>query len=284
MRVPIFLTPVVVAVAAAVSLMAMRLAGAGTGSMVVQAVAFALAAVLATVRWPTVSIAGMAPRSAAGVVLLAACALLLAGVEIGGARRWLRIGPMLLHTASLLGALLLLALARAAADRACLVLAGAAVLCFGLGNDGAASLAFALGLGGLLLARQASWKALLPLCLLAWVLVAWGWTRPDTLAPVPYVEGILAHTWTVSPVLGSAAAIVLALVPLPFVLVAGTAGDPASAAELGRRGAAYALAGFWLGLVLAGLAGNYPVPVLGYGASPVIGWGLALGLISSRSA
>ena len=62
--------------------------------------------------------------------------------------------------------------------------------------------------------------------------------------------------------------------PLPFLLTAHAAG---------KRGAGYALAGFWAGLVLAGLLGNYPIPVIGYGASPVIGWVLALRLLSSRS-
>ena len=66
----------------------------------------------------------------------------------------------------------------------------------------------------------------------------------------------------------------LVLLPLPFLL---------AARDARKRSAAWALAGFWIGLAVAGLAGNYPIPVIGYGASPVVGWALALRLVSSRS-
>lgn len=274
MRLPAYVIPVLVLATAAVSLLSLHLAGAPQGSIAIQAGAFVLAALVAAPRRVADVINALDARWTNAVILLLAGAVLFAGVEIDGARRWLRVGPVLLHPASLFGSLLLLALARAAGSALSAVLAGVAVLCFGMGNDGAASLAFALGLSGLLLGERKHWKTLLPLCVLAWWMAAWGWTRPDSLAPVPYVEEIVAQAWAASTLLGAVAAILLATLPLPFLL---------TAHEAGKRGAGYALAGFWTGLVLAGLLGNYPIPVIGYGASPVIGWVLALRLVSSRS-
>ncbi len=275
MRLPASFVPVLVIAAALVSLMAMRASGAPNGSLAVQAIAFVLAALLALPKRMPAWVDRVDARWLAGAILLAALAVLVAGVEIDGARRWLRIGPVLLHPASLLGSVLLLALARAPENALGMLLAGAAIVCFGLGNDGAASLAFALGSSALLLVERKAWKTLLPLCVLAWCLAAWGWIRLDALAPVPWVEQIISQTWTVSALLGIAAGVMLAMLPLPFVL---------AALAPGRRSAGLALAGFWIGLLAAGLVGNYPVPVIGYGASPVIGWVLALRLVSSRSA
>jgi len=276
MRLPVSFVPVLVIVTALVSLMAMRLSGAPNGSLAIQAGAFVLAALLAAPRRTVALVDGVDARWLCGAMLLLACAVLFAGVEVDGARRWLRVGPVLVHPASLFGPVLLLALARAADSPACAMLAAGAIACFGMGNDGAASLAFALALSGLLAAQRTYWKTLLPLCVLAWCLAAWGWTRPDSLAPVPYVEEIIARAWAGSALVGAAAAVVLAMLPLPFVLAVRNAGNAR------QRGAASALAGFWIGLVLAGLAGNYPIPGIGHGASPVIGWVLALRLLSSR--
>ena len=135
------------------------------------------------------------PRWLIGAVLALAVAVLVLGVGIEGARRWVRVGPVLVHPASLCGSILLMALARAGDDGRSRVLAGAA---------GAA----------------------------------------------------------------------LAMLPLPFLLAARVPG---------LRGGGLAVAGFWLGLAAAGAIGNYPAPVLGYGASPVIGWVLALGCMRRRT-
>jgi hypothetical protein len=45
---------------------------------------------------------------------------------------------------------------------------------------------------------------------------------------------------------------------------------------------AVALSGVWIGLVGAHLFGNYPAPVIGYGASLVIGWLASLGFCLQR--
>lgn len=262
-----------IAATAVVSLAAIHLAGGPPGALAMQAAAFVLAVAITWRRGVAARLESVAPYWPLGAVLLLACAVLLAGVDIDGARRWLRIGPVLLHPASLLGPVLLAALARTGGDWRALVLAGLAVLAFGLGVDGAASLAFALGLSGLCFGGAPAWRRRrLLLCAPAWGLALWGWTRPDSLPALPYVEEVVARSFAAAPALGAAAAAALALLPLPFLAAARGAATPES------RGRNLALAGFWLGLALAGVAGNYPVPVIGYGASPVIGWIVALSL------
>lgn len=255
-------------ITAIISLAAIHLAGAGQVLIATQAVAFVLGVAIAVPMARTGVMTRIAPQWVIGAVLIVAGAVLSFGVEIEGARRWLRLGPVLLHPASLLGSIMLLALARAGADRLCQALAGGAVLAFGLGVDGAASLAFAFGLTGLAAADRAAWRRWLPLCILAWGLAFWSLARVDTLPALPYVEQAISHSFARAPLAGLAAAAAAAMLPLPFLLAERVPG---------LRGAGLALAGFWLGLVLAGAFWNYPVPVLGYGASPVIGWVLALG-------
>ncbi|MGV7209649.1 hypothetical protein ACLB1G_17530 [Oxalobacteraceae bacterium A2-2] len=248
------------------SLAAMAAAGAPPRALQMQAGAFVIGAILhGLLRWRP------PPRGwvlAAMVVL--ALAVACAGTDIEGARRWLRAGPLLLHPASLAAPLFMAALAegdigwRETAAAACVVLA------LGLGWDGAASLALAAALAAIVLVRKRAARRLWPVCLLAWLLAAWSLARPDTLPAVPWVEGLVAHSLHASTPLGLLAMLALASLPLPFLLAARQA--PPAAAPL-------ALAAFWCGLVLAGAYANYPHPVLGFGASPVIGWLASLALL-----
>ncbi len=272
---PRFLLPVQVIATAAISLLAIRLAGGGNAALALQAGAFVLAGLIASRRrWPALFERLPSPWPIGAVLLLAAIVLLF-GIEIAGARRWLRLGPLVLQPAVLLGSFLLLALARPDAGPASFLLAGLALLLVGIGNDGGTSLAFALGVTGLLAGRPAQRKRLLPLWLLAWAMAAWGLGRPDALPAVAHVELVLSRAAAAAPAAGVAASIALALLPLPFLL---------AARARARRGAMLALAGFWSGLALAGAAANYPVPVIGYGASFVLGWVLALGALKPAAA
>jgi len=264
------LVSIQVLVTAALSLLAIHLAGGGKGAFTIQAGAFVLAAVVANSRrWPDF-IDRIPPLWPIGAVLVMAACVLLIGIDIEGVRRWLRLGPVVLQPAVLLGSFLLLGLARDAAGPASCVLAGLALLLVGIGNDGGTSMAFALALAGLLAGRPAHWRRLLPLLLLACAMAIWGLARPDALPAVGHVEEVLSRTAAASPLAGAAASIALALLPLPFLL--------AARARRGRGGH-LALAGFWTGLAVAGVAANYPVPVIGYGASFVVGWILALGTL-----
>ena len=99
-------------------------------------------------------------------------------------------------------------------------------------------------------------------------------TQNDRLPPVPHVEGILtlvASTGIPWAVLGLAS---LLLLPLPFF---------ASFAR-SRNHVALALGIYVAMTVLAPLWGTFPVPVMGYGASPILGYFIALALCDRRAA
>jgi len=255
---------------AAISLLAIRAAGAGTASVAVQAAAFLIGAMA---LWAASRMArpSRGPKlTSAAAILVVAVFMLTTGVEMQGAHRWLALGPVLIHPASLLGAPLLWLVAQDADDVWSAGVAALTILTFGLSFDGAASLAFAVGTTGLLTAARGSWKTLAPLAALAWILALWSLTRAQALPRVPYVEDVVPTVWAVAPVLGVAAVIALILLSAPLLWMGWRA--------RGIGAAGLAMAGFWIGLSAANLLGAYPAPVVGYGASPVIGWLVAVGL------
>ncbi|MGE5362107.1 MAG: hypothetical protein ACM3NQ_24080 [Bacteroidales bacterium] len=95
--------------------------------------------------------------------------------------------------------------------------------------------------------------------------------RPDPLTPVPYVEGILRLAQSQSTRLAVACALLLLLMPLPFML-------DASQRRLGA-----ALSAYLLCVLLAACVGNYPVPVMGYGTAPILGYYLGAAAFLRRS-
>ena len=84
--------------------------------------------------------------------------------------------------------------------------------------------------------------------------------RSDPLEPVPFVEGIVG----LAQIQGTGRAVIgglsLLLLPVPFML-------DASQRRLGAGLAAYVLC-----TVLAASVGNHPVPIMGYGAAPILGY------------
>jgi hypothetical protein len=96
-------------------------------------------------------------------------------------------------------------------------------------------------------------------------------SRPDPLAPVPHVEGIVFLAWSQSPALAIALAMALTA----------TALSPLLAWRTPQRWPAVALAAYFTTTAAAFLFGAYPVPLAGYGLSFVLGWWLAAGVLAS---
>lgn len=195
-------------------------------------------------------------------------ALLAPGVD--GVHRWVRLGPVRLQTSALFLPLLIVALERLARSRgwwtATLLAVGAMLVLF-LQPDAAQATAFAGAAAILLLPGAgggvARWVALLSLPVVA----ALSWLRRDPLAPVPHVEEIVGLAGNLWMGWGVAAVAALLLLPAPFLLAGRGAG----------RRAGLAL-GAYVGItVLAAFVGHFPVPVMGYGVSPILGYLLGAG-------
>lgn len=206
----------------------------------------------------------------AALLTLGALVATLLAPGMDGVHRWVRFGPVRLHTAALLLPLLLIALERLARVRGWWIaslLAVGVVFALFLQPDAAQATAFAGAAGILLLpgVRRSALRliALLPLPVFAGL----SWLRRDPLAPVPHVEeivGLAGNLWMGWAV---AAIVSLLLLAVPFFL-AGRGGA-------GRAG--LALGAYVSITVLAAFVGNFPVPVMGYGVSPIIGYLLGVG-------
>jgi len=200
--------------------------------------------------------------------------LTLFSADMQGVRRWVDLGPVHLNAAML-------------------VLPSAVVALAGLVGEGLWPWALALACVALLVAQPDASQAasLVAACLVivllgpclptvratvvlaGLALTALAWTRPDPLPPVPEVEGVIGLAFACSPLLGAAASgLLLALVVWPVIVLRSASTD----IRLGAAGLSALLAGW----VLTPLFGAFPVPVLGLGMSPILGFWLGMGLLA----
>jgi cell division protein FtsW (lipid II flippase) len=253
-----------------VSILAIRAAGGSDSAMILQGAAGVVGALAAMAVARLVRPPG---RIAAAVllvlILIAEMYVLVAGVSMEGVRRWVALGPIQLHAASLLVPLAAW-LAAQRLETATAVPLGAILLVLAAQPDAAAVLALTLALGAVALVDKSKRLIAGVLTAVGAIGVAWALSRPDPLPAVDHVELVVRRAFEASPTLGPLAAVALITVPM---------------AMLWRRRspATLALAAAWAGFVLANLIANYPAPVIGAGAAPVLGWLLSIGLASGRS-
>jgi hypothetical protein len=97
---------------------------------------------------------------------------------------------------------------------------------------------------------------------------ALAWLRPDPLPPAAFVEDIVLCAFALAPVMGAIALAALGLLVVsPLV---GLAKEPTA------RVAAIGLASYFGGSLVAPCFGEFPVPLLGFGSSPLVGAFLGL--------
>jgi len=92
------------------------------------------------------------------------------------------------------------------------------------------------------------------------------WYNLDSLPAVSYVEDILSLAWKISGVFGICSVLSLVLLPLPFFVLASKE----------NRTIAYSLGLYFSMILLVTIFGNFPVMVMGYGISPIIGYFIGL--------
>lgn len=238
----------------AISVLAIRAAGGSSSAMVLQVAAGLAGALLAlVVAWRV-----RPPGRVAAVIVLALTLaieayILVAGVSMEGVRRWVALGPLQLHAASLLVPLAAWTAAqRLNAIAAVLLAATLAVLA--AQPDAASVLALTLALGAVALVDRSKRRIAGMLVILGAAGVAWALSRPDPLPAVDHVELVVRRAFEASPTMGSLATVALIAVPMAMLWSR-------------RAPAALALAAAWAGFVLANLIANYPAPVIGAGAA-----------------
>lgn len=249
-------------VTAGVFIMGQTAAPTSFGAVNLAALLVALALAAATSLWS---------RAPVPTALLVACAAgavalpLVAGPSVEGVRRWLALGGLLVQPAVVLVPALALCVAgRRTWWATSAVIATSAALTMQPDRALAATLAAALLPAAVM--RRTPTSALRLIVALGAVAVTL--IRPDPLTPVPHVEDVVRDALAASPLLGMVALIG------QLVLLA-----PALDRRLPPLARA-TWAATWTTLVIAALVGDYPTPLTGYGASAILGFGLALGVLA----
>lgn len=218
-----------------------------------------------------------------GAVILSAGLLLATFADAGlnGVHRWVVVGPIRIHAGAMGLPVLILALGEALARPAgksmkwLAPLLGVAVTgLLLLQPDAAEASAFAGAFLVLLFSRPMLWVERAA-ALGAVVCAAWSWMRPDPLSPVPYVEGIVGLAAESGAFWLAAALLSLALLPCPFFL--GRKRDGEASPKALALGVYFAIK------MIAPCFGPFPVPMLGFGLSPIVGYFVALTWLLSVS-
>jgi cell division protein FtsW (lipid II flippase) len=216
----------------------------------------------------------MSKRAATVSACFAAGALAATFTVTGsmGVHRWIQIGPLTMHVGAVFLPLFIVALGVLDAFGGKLrwgpmLLAMAVAVLLFLQPDAAQATAFAAAVFTLLIASKQRARAAWAVALVIAAIAGWTWTQRDPLSPVPYVEGIIGLARQNGPVWLVASLAALAVLPLPFFI-----GPPGSHSAFVR-----ALGVYLCVCILAPLFGHFPVPLLGFGLSPIVGYFVALG-------
>lgn len=213
-------------------------------------------------------------------VVAALCVAVLcctfAGPGMEGVHRWIRLGPVSLNAAFLCVPVVLAIVERAILKGrlrlACALSAVTGVILF-LQPDASMVSAFALAALPVLCRGREGCALRVGVCAALLLLAAVCWCRPDGLEPVAYVEGILLLAWESGPVWGIVSVLSLLVLFWPFAM---GLRRPAS------RALCSGFALYYAALLASSFIGVFPVPVIGYGVSPVIGYLISVACAVSR--
>ena len=217
---------------------------------------------------------GRAPQSVLlrRIVVVALLALLFiplaTGPHINGIARWIPLGPVVLHS-GMVALPALVVLAARDPDYAAPILLAALFAAF-LQPDAASGFAVTFAAVGLHHIGK-DWKV--GTVAIVGFFAAIFMTLEGELPAQRFVENVLSNALTANPLV--ALVLMLALAVSFFLML--------FAAPL-ARGERFALAGSLFGFVIMAMMNHYPYPFIGHGAGPVIGYGLALGLVRSEPA
>ena len=264
--------------AVAASMAVLTFGGVGRSTWIIQVLAICLACALALVGAQLSR--RTSARSPAGAIivftLLGLAVPLLA--EAPGPERWASLGPINLYMAPALLPSFLVAcsvwIARGGRSQhfAFTAIVGASVL---LAAQPDASQSLALLTASLVAVARSPSRSPVSIVALAFSLVAtaWAFSQPDPLQPVAHVEGVFAlalgHSlFAGAAVIASAAALVVGL----------------HMNSSGGRTWLSVVAVYYAVLFACSVAGLTPAPLIGYGAGPLLGFGLMVATASGLDA
>lgn len=210
------------------------------------------------------------PATRAFLTAASLIAILLPFAAAGmlGVHRWIAVAGLRLHASAIVAPLIILAVAAAASRTTALPLAigAAGVMILALQPDAAQATSLAAACAVVLvLAPMKPVRQLLSVVVLTAV-SAVSFFRHDPLPPVAHVEGIFGVVSSGGVGWAVLATVALLLLAVPFFV----------AWHRHRRVMALAAGVYVAMTILAPAWGTFPVPVMGFGASPILGYFLAL--------
>ena len=196
------------------------------------------------------------------VFLMICLSATLLGAEVGGARRWLDLRVFNAHAAMLVLPSMIILLGHMGCSCP-LVLCIAIVL--SMQPDLSQLLAFSAAMLPLLWRsrNKRGWRILSVLALA--ILVILCINIPTSIESVPYSEGVLAMLGEMSWLMAAAGMLSLAMIPVLWIY----------RFSKEREVWMLSLGVYYMIVILFGLSGEYPVPFVGFGLSPIIGYWLA---------
>ena len=202
----------------------------------------------------------------------------LAGPGQAGVHRWIDIGPVQANIAALLLPAFVVALAALVRDEPWVWLAcvACAVLLI-FQPDASQATAFAGAVFIVVVRLPVARAVRVGIAVLVSSGAVMAWLRPDPLAPVAEVEGVVGLAYALSPPIAVAAVVALGGAALVPAIAATRLERPAA------RTAALALGAYLVFSALAPLFGAFPVPLVGVGVSPVVGFWMGAGLLAATA-
>jgi cell division protein FtsW (lipid II flippase) len=215
------------------------------------------------------------PRMAvAGAIIFALIGLAIPLLEESvEPRRWVSIGPLKLYVAPVLLPSLIAACAILAGKKGNFLLIALAVvllatLLLAFQPDASQVLGLLVAAGVVVMQKRLSVlhisAALLPLVLAT----VWTFSRPDPLVPLPHVEEVFAFAFAHSILAG----VITTISALALILGLWISSQKGPDWLL-------AVAAYYAVLFACSTLGLTPAPLIGYGAGPVLGFGLMVGLL-----
>lgn len=205
-------------------------------------------------------------RVTAGIVTVIILLLflpLLIGPDVDGVQRWIRVGPVNLHTGMLLVPILAALIPRLDTRFTCAAVALAAIA-ISSQPDMASALALTFASGVHAATNPNRWTSIMTSVALAAFIFTL--TAHDPLQPVRFVEHVFADAYKYNPL----AFIFLFVCSATSVLLPWRMGHVSPIVSA-------TMAGFFI----ASFFGAFPVPLIGYGAAPILGYALAI-MFSSK--
>ena len=216
---------------------------------------------------PVAGLSGLA----AVVIGLTLLATALYGHSLDGTTRWVRVGLLTLQPGLILTPLLVVLFSEDRNRPATMgvVIAAAALA---LQPDRAAAGALTAGVAALAITMPD--RRVLMALFATSIAFAITLVRPDTLPAQAFVEKVLFTAFETHWLAGLAVWIGVTCMLVPAI--AGRVQDSDNRAT-------YAIFGVvWLGLIAASVLGDYPTPLVGYGASSILGYVLSLAALTGR--